>query len=251
MSSHSPSQKRKFGDLDCVEIQLERGENATCDLLVVLCHGFGASGTDLVPCAGQLLSLLPHEDRTRVKFLFPAAPILLDQDGGYESRAWWPIDMLKLQIALQSGKFRELRNEDPAELPGSRHKLEACIDQCLQENSLSWESCIIGGFSQGAMICTETTLGRHQRPAGLIVWSGSLIREPQWTDFIQRPLQIPIVQSHGRQDMVLPYLGAELLRDLFTAAKADVNFIPFNGPHTISESAIAAAALLIQEVLDN
>ncbi len=241
-------QKRTIGQLECVEIQLDSDSIPT--LLVVLCHGFGASGSDLVSTAGELLSRISHEDRTRVRFLYPAAPLILDEMDGYDSRAWWPIDMMKLQMSMQTGTFRELRTEDPPELPEAKRLLEQTVDQCLTELGLDWQQCVIGGFSQGSMLATEIAFSRQLRPGGLVVWSGTVIREDAWTNDAKRPMPIPVVQSHGRQDMILPFVGAQLLCQLLTSAKADVNFLPFSGQHEISQAALDATAKMIQQLLD-
>src|SRR3954447_13802462 len=58
---------------------------------VVLCHGFGAPGDDLVPLYGELLHLQPELARQR--FIFPEAPLSL----GPGSRAWWLIDFEGLE----------------------------------------------------------------------------------------------------------------------------------------------------------
>ena len=45
--------------------------------------------------------------------------------------------------------------------------------------------------------------------------------------------QLPVLQSHGYFDPILPFTGAEALRNLLTGAGLDVEFLPFDGPHTI------------------
>lgn len=251
--SHAEIVRSQIESLQCVQIQLKPGAQAEVPapkLLVVLCHGYGAGGEDLVPCAGEILSCLPHELRPQVRFLFPAAPIVMGEMYGMDSRAWWPIDMVELERAMQSGTFRELRSNDLPEMDTAKEKLQATIEKVLAEQDLSWQQCIVGGFSQGSMVTTDLTLSRQDRPAGLIVWSGTVVRETKWMAAIERqPLQIPVVQSHGRQDQILPFAGAELLRDFLTKGKADVQFLPFDGPHTIPPDGIVAAAKLIANQL--
>jgi phospholipase/carboxylesterase len=57
-------------------------------LIVVLCHGYGAPGTDLVPFGPELLEHSPSLAE-RVQFLFPEAPLSLEELGMPEGRAWW------------------------------------------------------------------------------------------------------------------------------------------------------------------
>ena len=48
--------------------------------------------------------------------------------------------------------------------------------------------------------------------------------------------------SHGRQDPILPFSGAEALHEAFASAGADVEFMPFDGGHTIPESVLRRLA---------
>ena len=50
----------------------------------------------------------------------------------------------------------------------------------------------------------------------------------------------PVLQTHGRMDPVLPYEGAEMVRDTLAAAGLRVDFRPFMGGHTIPPEALAA-----------
>src|SRR6185369_8839181 len=74
--------------------------------LVVLLHGFGAPGDDLVPLFRQLD--VPRE----VRFAFPAAPLDLRTLGaGYAGgRAWWMIDVAALDARARGGT-RERRTD--------------------------------------------------------------------------------------------------------------------------------------------
>src|SRR5438093_7142924 len=77
-------------------------------LLVVLCHGFGAPGSDLVPIGEELFERRP-ELAESVEFYFPAGPLSLEQYGMFGGRAWWHIDMEELVSAVQRGTLRLLR----------------------------------------------------------------------------------------------------------------------------------------------
>ena len=58
--------------------------------LVMLLHGFGAPGDDLVDLWRMLD--VPNE----IRFLFPAAPLTLNLGFG-DSRAWWMLDMERIR----------------------------------------------------------------------------------------------------------------------------------------------------------
>lgn len=235
---------RQIAELKCHVITADRPE-----ALVVLCHGFGAPGDDLVQIGAYLIETQPHL-RDRVAIVFPEAPLSLDEMGMYGGRAWWPIDMMKLTQAVESGDFRDLRNETPELLPSSRGKVEQVIAQLHQELGLDMSSTLIGGFSQGSMLATDLTLHAADKPAGLVVWSGTLLSEGTWRPLAASLQGLPIFQSHGTTDPVLPYDAAIWLKEMFEKNGADVNFLQFSGGHTIPPAALDAVCTMLQAVLD-
>jgi len=59
---------------------------------------------------------------------------------------------------------------------------------------------------------------------------------------------LPVLQSHGRADPVLPFALAERLRDELLAAGLVVDFTPFNGGHGIAGPALDGLARLIARI---
>ncbi|MGI9519762.1 MAG: alpha/beta hydrolase [Pirellulaceae bacterium] len=238
--------RQTIGDLGCVIVDTpgcEKGLRA----VVMLCHGFGAPGEDLVPCAAELFRSEP--DRLQqIRFVFPAGPLELDMGGFYESRAWWPIDMAKLQQMIDSGDVRDMRQSRPELLDTRRDQIMSVIEQLREESELAPARFVLGGFSQGAMLATETALSLPDQVGGLIVWSGTLLGESTWREYAATKSGLKIVQSHGNQDPILPFVGAQWLRDLFAEFEMQNEFIEFAGPHTIPREGITLAAKLIADV---
>src|SRR5437879_8470468 len=89
--------------------------------VVVLLHGYGAPGSDLVVFGRTI-------DAPRgTRFVFPEAPIDLGRE--YEGgRAWWHIDMMALQVAIARGTFRERAHEVPPGLAEARALVDAMLD---------------------------------------------------------------------------------------------------------------------------
>jgi phospholipase/carboxylesterase len=52
---------------------------------------------------------------------------------------------------------------------------------------------------------------------------------------------VPVLMSHGRTDMLLPFSVAETLRDRLVTAGAKVEWQPFLGGHEIPSAVLAAA----------
>lgn len=222
-------------------------EGASPALAMVLCHGFGAPGSDLLNLGAEMLSLQPELAEV-ARFYFPEAPLSLTEAGMPGGRAWWMLDIEKLNAAIATGEFRDLRNDRPPELPAAREKLTALVDEIRDNTGLSMNRIVLGGFSQGSMLATDVSLRLPEPPALLAVFSGTLMSEDEWRDLAAKRGGLSVLQSHGRQDMILPFQAAEWLRDLFQEAGADVEFLPFNGPHTIPGEAVSRFAERLLEI---
>jgi len=236
-------EKTTLGELVCTVIT-----PTGCELpprrVVILCHGFGAPGTDLVPLAGELLRLNRVLEQTTC-FVFPRGPLSLDEFGLPTGRAWWPVDIERFAAAVETGNYDLLRHETPVGLVEAREKLIALINDVRQTFDVSTGQIILGGFSQGAMLTTDTALSLPQRPGGLCIFSGTLLCEEQWRELAAVRGPLPVLQSHGRQDPLLPFPAAEWLRDMLTAAGLPVEFLPFDGMHTIPAAAVERCAALL------
>jgi len=135
-------------------------------LLVVFCHGYGASGEDLVPFVPELLEREPR--LAPVRFAFPAGPLSMGPAAWGDARAWWPLDWMKLSTLSRTPEGRErLRDEVPEGLTSARRKLQGCVDALLAGAGLGPERMVLGGFSQGAMLATDLALAWEQRPAAV------------------------------------------------------------------------------------
>jgi phospholipase/carboxylesterase len=220
------------------------------ELAMVLCHGFGASGTDLVPLASEVLARRP-ELANRVRFVFPAAPLSLPGFAGGEARAWWPIDFESMVAMRASGAAGRtvLRQHIPEGLAAARRQLAACLEAVAQTAGLPLGRVVLGGFSQGAMVTTDLALRQDEAPAALVIFSGTLLAEPEWRARAVRRRGLSVLQSHGRQDPLLPFSDAEALRGLLQEAGLKMDFLAFDGPHTIPEVALDHLGALLLSLL--
>ena len=207
---------------------------------VVLLHGYGAPGDDLV----SLADYLQRGAGVKARFAFPAAPIELGGLYG-DSRAWWRLDLMKLEAQLRSGAVRDRRDEVPEGLAEVRAQLSSCLDELCTKLSIGADQLVLGGFSQGAMLALDVALHRPAPPAGLILMSGTLLAESEWALRMATLKGVPVMQSHGKSDTLLPFSIAEILRDKLTAAGAVVDWQPFSGGHEIPPPVLAAAATLL------
>jgi phospholipase/carboxylesterase len=237
--------KQTIGDLDCIVVK-----DPTCEspkAAAILCHGFGAPGNDLVSLAREFMEIAGPQQE--VVYIFPSAPI--EMDPLFDARAWWMIDIEKIQQLMMDGQTREMQGESPELLPERRASLTLLIDHCRVDYALPASKIIVGGFSQGSMLATDVALHYPEPLGGLIVWSGALINASVWTRLAKDQSALDVVQSHGRMDPILPIAGGEDLRDMLTREKHRVRYVEFAGQHAIPMEAIELAGQLIGEVAGN
>lgn len=245
-------QVTRFGSLD--SYVLDGGESPSA--LVVLCHGFGAPGSDLVGVADAWRQVLGDRG-ARIRFLCPIAPMSLAEFGMPDGRAWWSINMSRLMEMVQASRFEELHRETPPGIDEAREALEGLVQaargELAEQRGLPLQSIplALGGFSQGAMLTMDTALrGSIDPPQVLIQFSGTLVCQPQWTTAMSRLAETRVYQSHGTQDPILPFTSAERLRDLLGAAEIEARFHAFPGPHTIDPDSVPDTALMIHQMTE-
>ncbi len=213
------------------------GERKRPTQVVILLHGWGAPGDDLV----SLSQVLPAPGRL---FVFPAAPLVSPGGGG----AWWHLDINRLIAARERGQERDLRNEVPEGLAEARAGMAALVAEVQKRTQLPASAIVLGGFSQGAMLATDVALSLPEHPAAVVALSGTLLAEAQWQAWIDKLNQpMPVFLSHGLHDPILPFHLSEALRDRLQAAKQPVTWVPFSGGHEIPREVLAKLARFLDE----
>ena len=150
--------------------------------LVVLLHGYGADGNDLIGLAPVLGPLMPD-----VVFLAPNAPYPCEGNPtGYQ---WLGISRLDPKLTLAG-----VRSAAPL--------VDAFLDEKFAEYGLDESKTCLVGFSQGTMMALHVGLRRARPLAGIVGFSGMLAGPEILKDEIKsRP---PILLIHGDQDELIP-----------------------------------------------
>jgi len=229
--------KERFGSLSARVTGGADGRGAGEGPVVVLLHGFGAPGDDLVDLAHFLR--VPSE----VRFVFPEAPLLLD---GGPGRAWWMLDMALFERRMR-GEVIDRSGEVPDALPALREQLLESLVEIETRLGVRRKQLVLGGFSQGSMLACDATLHADEKPAGLILLSSTLIAHPIWSARMASCRGLPVLQTHGQRDAILAYADAERLRALWIEAGADLTFVGFPGGHELPPVALDAAASFIEK----
>lgn len=167
--------------------RMEAASGRTKQLVVIL-HGFGADGRDLIGLGEQWAQVLPD-----AAFLAPnAADVCEHMPAG---RQW----------------FR-LTDRNPHErwsgACSAAPLLNAFIDEELARYGLPGSKVALVGFSQGAMMALHVGLRRPKAPAGVLSYSGMLVGPEKLADDLKaRPAGEPVPPVflvHGTADDVVP-----------------------------------------------
>jgi phospholipase/carboxylesterase len=210
-----------------VELQATRWGPATGGTpkqLVVLCHGVGADGQDLI-------DLGPHWGPSLPDAAFSAPDAPEPYDGAPFGRQWWPIG-----------------DRDPARMAAGVAKaqpmLDAYIDAELARLSLPPDAYALMGFSQGAMMVLYAGLRRATPPRAILAFSGALIA-PQ--DLPNRRNSAPVLLVHGESDDVVPAFRSRDAEAALKAAGVPVEslFVPGLG-HGIDPSGLETGAAALR-----
>ena len=197
---------------------------ATPTQLVVLCHGVGADGHDLIDLAPTWGHALPDALFVSVDAPFP-------HDSGF-GRQWW-------SVADRTPAVMEAGVRQAAGF------LDAFIDAELARLGLPADAYALMGFSQGAMTVLFTGLRRATAPRAILAFSGALIAPDSLAGELAN--HAPVLLVHGEADDVVP---AQRSRDAETALRAagvpvEAVYVPRLG-HGIDDTGLAMGALALQ-----
>lgn len=166
------------------ELASESGETKQ---LIVLLHGLGADGRDLIGLAPEFADTFPD-----AHFISPNAPSPCDMAPyGYQ---WF---------SLQD------RNPDVMHAGAKQAApvLNAFLDAQLARFGLSDDKMALIGFSQGTMMSLYTALRRPREVAGILGYSGALLGGDVLEKEIHSRPHVCLV--HGTSDMVVPFAALE------------------------------------------
>eukprot|EP00033_Pygsuia_biforma_P000383 GCRY01000458.1.p1 GENE.GCRY01000458.1~~GCRY01000458.1.p1 ORF type:complete len:345 (+),score=52.38 GCRY01000458.1:127-1035(+) len=229
-------ERRRIANLDCRVLQNGEGKPEVC---FVVLHGLGSSADNMVPFAEHFLQS-KCGPMPSARFVMVDAPLF--EMGG---RAWFPINPQEILMNVMTGRLFDMKMGGVDEAASSISKL---IEAIMQEAGLPSTKIILGGFSQGAITSTCAALHFPSLLGGLVIMSGCLMDSPTWAPLAAQKKDLPIIQSHGKDDFVLPFLVGESLRNLFKSHGDNYTFIEFQGGHELCPQALPEIYKLIQKV---
>jgi len=199
-------------------------KSAAARSLVVLLHGYGADGNDLISIGSYWQDLLPD-----TVFVAPNAPDACEQNPA--GRQWFGLTRMNPAL-LATG----VAHAAPA--------LQQFLDLELARHRLEPSRLALVGFSQGTMMSLHVGL-RRSAPAAILGFSGLLATPERLTAEIKgRP---PIFLIHGDADMTLPVEASHAA--FVTLAAAGIPTILHTRPglgHGIDEAGLSAGGAFLR-----
>lgn len=180
--------------LDGPRVPAARG---TARHLVVLLHGYGANGDDLIGLADAWREMLPH-----AVFVAPNAPQTVP--GTAFGRQWFPLR------AAGFGDAEQMMLDASARVAPAAPTMHAFLDSELMRHNLAPSALGLVGFSQGTMLALHVGVRRPVPVAAVVGYAGIFARSSEPL----APELPPILLSHGDADEVVPVTA------LFDAAPA-------------------------------
>jgi len=196
--------------------------------LVLLLHGLGADGNDLISLAPYWAKLLPHTE-----FVSPHAPFPCDM--APYGRQWFSLQDRSPNMILAGVK-------------AAAPILDAFIDAELAKRGLTDDKLALVGFSQGTMMALYVAPRRARAPAAIVGYSGALVgAESLATEVKSRP---PVLLVHGDADPIVPFQAMAAAASGLRAAGLTVETLPRPGlAHSIDDEGLIRGGRFIAEHL--
>jgi phospholipase/carboxylesterase len=149
---------------------------------VILLHGYGASGQDLIDLGDEWTQDFPD-----TIFIAPDAPN-------------------RCEISPMGYQWFSLADWSPLSLSAGAKRAAPWLDDFIQQQMAHYqippERLVLAGFSQGTMMALYMGLRIKPRIAGVLGYSGALVCTEEWSSIdVQKP---PITLVHGMADTVVP-----------------------------------------------
>ncbi|MBL8806940.1 MAG: prolyl oligopeptidase family serine peptidase [Rhodospirillales bacterium] len=216
----------QFFELDGPRLAPASGGKAKS--LVVLLHGLGADGNDLISLAPLWSRVLPD-----TAFVSPHAPFPCDM--APYGRQWFSL--------LDRSPARVL-----AGVQAAAPILDTFLDAELERHGLTPDRLALVGFSQGTMMSLFVAPRRAVAIAGVVGFSGALVgAEILAAELRARP---PVLLVHGDADPIVPYERMAAAAAALDAAGISVETLTCPGlPHSIDEAGLQAGAEFLYDRL--
>jgi len=210
----------------------EYGMTKSPKFLVILLHGYGANGENLIELANEFQPIIQD-----AYFIAPNA--IEPWEGGFPNSYQW--------FSLYAGVERNALDILAPKIKNANQILLKFIEEQLARFNLSFENLILIGFSQGSMMSIYQGLIMPKKIAGIISFSGKVVEPISVGDEIISKPNICLI--HGTHDSVLPFTNFHEAQIILNQ-----NEVPFeahaidNLDHTIDIRAVRIAQNFLKKI---
>jgi phospholipase/carboxylesterase len=196
--------------------------------IVVLLHGYGSNGDDLISLARQWQHLFPD-----ALFLAPNAPQSCGMGRGYQ---WWALN------AFSPGAMA-------AGAASAAPAVDTFLDRKLDQYGLTEANTALVGFSQGTMMALHVGLRRECPLAGILGYSGALSGiDALAGEMRSKP---PVLLIHGSADQVVPAAALQVAERALKQLGVEVRTHLSKGlGHSVDAEGLRLGSEFLAEVLE-
>ncbi|MCB1591485.1 MAG: phospholipase [Alphaproteobacteria bacterium] len=205
--------------------------SGTVRQIVILLHGVGSNGRDLIALAPYWQESLPD-----ALFISPDAPFRCDMvPPGYPDSYQW---------------FSLLSRDPQDMLEGVRRVapiLETFMREQLEKADLVPDALALVGFSQGTMTALHVGPRFEPQIAGIVGYSGALL----WEEGMEKEINSrpPVLLVHGEADDVVPVTAWFHAKTKLEALDFSVGGFTCGGlPHSIDQKGIQEAGSFLESI---
>jgi phospholipase/carboxylesterase len=195
--------------------------------LVILLHGYGSNGEDLISLAPYWAKALPN-----AQFVSPNAPEPVPMaPGGYQ---WFPISRLDPR-EVEQGVAR------------ASGVLEKFIERELERYQVAPERLALVGFSQGTMMALHVGL-RRTRIGAVVGFSGALPAADRLRQ--EAKSKPPVLLIHGDQDDMIPVSALFQAAEGLAMAEIGAQWhVSYGVPHSIGPDGLELGGAFLAAAL--
>lgn len=222
-------EQKKIGELNSY-VLFPQSEDRYPQNVVILLHGYGANGRDLISIGQEWAPSCPD-----TIFISPDAPDVCEATP--IGRQWFSLNEYT----------REAMERD---IDTTWEKLSEYIDAVIEEYSISENNVLLMGFSQGTMMALYVALMREKPCAGVLGYSGRLLNNDKLTQSEHKKMPIHLI--HGSADSVVPVNEWEIATKALKNNQFNITGYKTKGlGHNIDINGIESGLYFIKDSLYN
>lgn len=200
---------------------------------VIMLHGVGADGENLMPLATEFSEVLPN-----AYFISPngCQEYDMEQMFNFGPAYQW--------FSLQDREYSKMK----AGVEAASEHVKELIENVREKFNLEYKDIFLIGFSQGSMLSLHTAITLEEEIGGVLAFSGALIvSDESEIDINSKP---PVCLIHGLEDDVVPHERSELAIQVLDEWKFEVELhqIP-NLAHSIDYNGVEIGKSFLKNLL--